>query len=127
MGDGDSSEIPMTVKKYNQNNSDLAFVLSRYKGRKAPEVALLVGFLGGRIDHQLFNLGEIALYLKQFTKNNAPVIQLDDKIVFVGTGTHSADFKGIFSLASFEANQIKVLGKCKYKRTEQYCFWKNCY
>ncbi|MBC7429071.1 MAG: hypothetical protein H7336_10695 [Bacteriovorax sp.] len=114
-GDGDSSKRAMTLKKTSQNSSDLAFVLSKLKGNSAPEICLMAGFLGGRIDHQLFNLGEIALYLKDFAKHNAPLIQVDDKIVFVGAGTHTAFFQGRFSLASFESNQIKITGDCDYK------------
>ncbi|MBC7713136.1 MAG: hypothetical protein H7177_07340 [Rhizobacter sp.] len=115
IGDGDSSKMPMTIKKSSQNISDLAFALSKLKGKMAPEIALFAGFLGGRIDHQIFNMGEIALYLKNFPRNSAPLIQLDDKIVFVGTGTHKANFHGVFSLASFEPNQIKLSGECEYQ------------
>lgn len=115
MGDGDSSKKAMTIKKTNQNLSDLAFLLSKLSGKSRPSECLFVGFLGGRIDHQLFNLGELARYLKQFSKDNAPLIQLDDKIVFVGAGVHFANIHGTFSLAAFEANKIKMTGDCEYK------------
>lgn len=116
-GDGDSSKKVMTIKKTSQNSSDLAFFLSKLTGKSTPARCLFVGFLGGRIDHQLFNLGEIALYLKQFSKFNAPLIQLDNKIIFVGAGTHHAHIHGIFSLAAFETNKIKISGECDYKVT----------
>lgn len=115
IGDGDSSKMKMTIKKKSQNTSDLAFLLSKLTGKSTPTRCLLVGFLGGRIDHELFNLGELALYLKQFSKSNAPLIQLDNKIIFVGAGIHQAHIHGIFSLAAFETNMIKLTGECEYK------------
>ncbi len=117
IGDGDSSKKKMTIKKKSQKSSDLAFLLSKLTGKLAPTRCLFVGFLGGRIDHELCNLGEIALYLKQFQEFNAPLIQLDNKIIFLGKGTHHAHIHGTFSLASFETNKIKLTGECEYKAT----------
>lgn len=117
MGDGDSSNKVMTVKKSKQNVSDLAFLLSRIKGKMDLNKFVFVGFLGGRIDHQLFNLGELAQYLKKFPKHNAPLIQLDDKIVFVGAGVYHVQIEGTFSLAAFENNRIKITGDCQYEAT----------
>lgn len=114
-GDGDSSKKSMTLSKSSQNFSDLAFLLSKLTGKSRPARCLLVGFLGGRIDHQLFNFGEIALYLKKFTKLDAPHIQMDKNIVFIAAGIYQASIKGIFSLASFEDNQIKITGSCQYQ------------
>src|SRR4051794_25182624 len=63
VGDGDSSggsldELLPSEKDY----SDLAFVL-RSLPASVNEVTLL-GFLGGRRDHELANLGEVNEYLK---------------------------------------------------------------
>lgn len=114
-GDGDSSKKSMILNKTSQNFSDLAFLLSKLTGKSRPTRCLFVGFLGGRIDHQLFNLGEIALYLKKFSNLNAPYIQMDKKIVFIAAGIYQASILGIFSLASFEDNQIKITGNCEYQ------------
>lgn len=113
-GDGDSSKKKMNLKKTSQNISDLAFVLSTLKKNQNLKRCLLVGFMGGRLDHQLFNLGEIAHFLKQYSKLSAPLIQMDNKIFFVGTGIHHALIKGRFSIASFETGKVKISGECEY-------------
>jgi thiamine pyrophosphokinase len=115
MGDGDSSKVIMNIKKTSQNSSDLAFVLSKLSGKLRPRTCLFAGFLGGRIDHQLFNLGEMAHYLKKFTQNNAPLFQIDDKILFVGSGVYTLKIHGPFSVASFGPNKIKISGDCDFK------------
>lgn len=114
-GDGDSSRKKMTMKKTSQDLSDLAWLLSHLTGMMKPKRCLLVGFSGGRMDHMLFNLGEVAQYLARFKKHCAPLIQLDDKIIFTGAGSHTATIHGIFSLASFEKNKIKIKGQCEYQ------------
>ena len=83
VGDGDSSQKVMTLKKVSQNTSDLGFLLSKLGKKSEHARFMLVGFLGGRLDHQLFNLGEITLFLKKFNQANSPSICMDDKIQFL--------------------------------------------
>lgn len=111
IGDGDSSSRPMDILKTNQNLSDLSYCLNFLSKKKNVATFIFVGFLGGRIDHQLFNMGEISRFVK---KNKAQVL-LEDKIEFLQKGKNILEIHGLFSLASFEENQIKIDGACLYK------------
>lgn len=112
IGDGDSAQSgQLQLHKNNQNLSDLAFCLQQLQAIKGLKSMTLLGFLGGRKDHELINLGEIASFLK---KRPDVKVFLDDQIEFLPPGKHEFHFVGTFSLASFTANQIKIEGKCKY-------------
>lgn len=111
IGDGDSSKKRMTMLKEDQNLSDLSYCLNMMNKEVDVETFLFVGFLGGRLDHQFFNLGEIS----RFTKTTSAQILLEDKIEFFPKGKFNVEIQGIFSLGSFEDNQIKIKGACLYK------------
>lgn len=111
IGDGDSSKKRMTMLKEDQNLSDLSYCLNMMNKEVDVETFLFVGFLGGRLDHQFFNLGEIS----RFTKTTSAQILLEDKIEFFAKGKFNVEIQGIFSLGSFEDNQIKIKGACLYK------------
>ncbi|MEA9356508.1 hypothetical protein SHI21_09850 [Bacteriovorax sp. PP10] len=111
IGDGDSSKKPMTMFKDDQNLSDLSYCLNLMSKETHIQTFLFVGFLGGRLDHQFFNLGEIS----RFTKTTDAQILLEDKIEFFPKGKIDVEIQGIFSLGSFEDNQIKIKGACLYK------------
>jgi thiamine pyrophosphokinase len=113
IGDGDSTNLKMDIKKDTQNNSDLAFILSLIGNKNKPQNILLLGFIGGRLDHALANLGEIAEFLNKFSKH-PPMIQLDKKITFLTKGLHKILVSGSFSLITFVPNQIKITGQCQY-------------
>ena len=111
IGDGDSSKEQMTIFKTNQNLSDLSYCLNFLSKEANVGTFLFVGFLGGRIDHQFFNLGEIS----RFTKKVKAKILLEDKVEFFQKGVIHLEIHGVFSLGSFEDNQIKIKGACLYK------------
>lgn len=111
IGDGDSSKKRMNILKTDQNLSDLSYCLNLMSKKKNVGTFLFVGFLGGRIDHQFFNLGEIS----RFTKTTHAQILLEDKIEFFPKGKINLEIQGIFSVGSFEDNQIKIKGACLYK------------
>lgn len=111
IGDGDSSNKRMTMFKSDQNLSDLSYCLNIIGKEAQVETFLFVGFLGGRIDHQFFNLGEIS----RFTKTTKAQILLEDKIEFFSKGIIHLEIQGVFSLGSFEDNQVKIKGACLYK------------
>jgi thiamine pyrophosphokinase len=119
LGDGDSSNIKMTWKKKDQNLSDMAFFLEKMLTMTPAQFEvkqyLLVGFLGGRLDHQLFNLGEVAHFVKKLDKKNRPKIYFEEKIEFLTAGRHLLNIEGRFSIASFSKNQVKITGDCLYK------------
>lgn len=115
IGDGDSSKELMKIKKTDQNISDLAFFLQTIKGKKEIETYQFVGFLGGRLDHQLFNLGELSLFSKKLIGKIIPKILMENKVEFLVAGTHQVNIDGNFSLGSFEVNRIKLSGHCLYQ------------
>lgn len=112
LGDGDSAKRgQLQLHKHDQNLSDLAFCLQQLQAIKDLKTMTLLGFLGGRKDHELINLGEIASFLR---KRPDVRVFLDDQIEFLPPGKHQFTFKGTFSLASFTPNQIKIEGDCRY-------------
>lgn len=111
IGDGDSSKKQMTMFKADQNLSDLSYCLNIMSKESPIETFLFVGFLGGRLDHQFINLGEIS----RFTKTTTAQILLEDKVEFFPKGKINVEIQGIFSLGSFEDNEIKIKGACLYK------------
>lgn len=117
-GDGDSSKKIMNHKKSDQNLSDLAFFLQntlQKKNIKKYDRYLFLGFLGGRLDHELINLGEFFRFMKHFSSLSAPQVHIEDKIEFFPKGKIETTLKGIFSVASFEKSTFKISGKCLYK------------
>ena len=111
IGDGDSSNRQMNMYKSDQNISDLSYCLKFLSKQKNVETFMFVGFLGGRIDHQFFNLGEIS----RFVNKSEGQVLLENKIEFIPKGKNVVDIKGLFSLGSFEDNKIKINGACLYK------------
>jgi thiamine pyrophosphokinase len=111
IGDGDSSKKRMTMFKTDQNLSDLSYCLKILNKEVNVETFLFIGFLGGRLDHQFFNLGEIS----RFTRTAKTQILLENKIEFFAKGKINLEIRGVFSLGSFEDNQIKIKGACLYK------------
>lgn len=111
IGDGDSSKKPMMLLKTNQNLSDLSYCLHFLSKQKNVKTCVFLGFLGGRIDHQFFNLGEIS----RFQKKSRAKMLLDDKIEFFPQGKSTLEIYGRFSLGSFQDNKIKITGACLYK------------
>lgn len=117
-GDGDSAKMGMDFKKPNQNLSDLAFFLKealKKKNIKKYDQYLFLGFLGGRLDHELINLGEIARFMQHFTSNDQIAVFLEDKIEFFPSGISEFHIHGSFSLVSFEDCELKISGQCLYK------------
>lgn len=113
-GDGDSSHKKMDKKKTDQNISDLAFFLKTIPKSLSTSKLLLIGFLGGRLDHQLFNLGEVNHYMSKHQTRTSS-IWMEDKIQFLCSGEHHLWIEGPFSLASFTNIEISVKGECNYK------------
>lgn len=117
-GDGDSSLKLMNHKKHDQNISDLAYFLQNAllkKNIQKYDRYIFLGFLGGRIDHELINLGEFFRFMKHFKSVSAPKVFIEDKIEFFASGSTEVFIEGIFSVASFEKSKFKIGGECLYK------------
>ncbi len=111
VGDNDSySGFLDETLSHEKNFSDLAYVLSCIQ-MKEPELELL-GFRGGRADHDLINLAEVHRFLK---RQPEAIVQFDTGITGYSSGPCDFDFKGTFSVFAFEKVKIQLAGACKYK------------
>lgn len=111
VGDGDSfsgrlDESLPTDKDY----SDLSYVLKNIPPYF--EIINLLGFLGGRKDHELINLAEVHMFLGNSSTRRR--VSFDQEIIAFSAGKWSFSIEGIFTLFAFEKNEIKLDGKCKY-------------
>lgn len=117
-GDGDSSKKVMGHKKESQNLSDLAYYLESCALKKSHNTYkdyVFLGFLGGRIDHELINIGEIFRFMNFFSTKNAPKVSMEDKIEFFTKGHIETEIHGVFSVACLNKSSFKISGKCLYK------------
>jgi len=119
VGDGDLGALP-TVVKTDQNETDLRFCLTGIRPWRWKTLHLL-GFMGGRKDHELANLGEIYAELK-IRKNFLKAVFYDEDgqacIHFHAAGEHEAVIQGCFSILVFEPAKITISGACRYPAEE---------
>lgn len=118
-GDGDSGVMPKKIPaffKKSQDETDLAFCLHGIRNWHWRELHLF-GFLGGRRDHELANLGEMHAHMKArrntertvfYGANNAPAVY------FFNAGEHALEINGRFSVLALEALEITIAGDCAY-------------
>ncbi len=118
VGDGDSFEGELDILlNPDKDFSDLAFALVNIP-QGFSEIHLL-GFLGGRRDHEIFNFGEV----HQFLTTAAPVrVRFDDKVVVYSAGRWSFCRHGGFSLGVLEETRVRVDGDCLYRCTDPTLF-----
>jgi len=117
-GDGDSSNKVMNHKKRDQNLSDLAYFLKNAvlkKNLHKYEHYLFLGFLGGRMDHELINIGEFFRFMKSFNAKTTPRVFIEDKIEFFPKGLMETNVMGTFSVTTLEKSKFKISGQCLYK------------
>lgn len=121
VGDADSvKQDPKGSYAFHQNTekdlSDLALGLDLLRPGKAYRLHLW-GFLGGRKDHELFNLGEAMRFLE--TRSGSEVLFYDGhgKPVFrlFGSGEWQIQVKGVFSLGTLRDVKLRLMGQCKYQ------------
>lgn len=116
-GDGDSSNKAMNFHKNDQNISDLGFFLRSIHPNAYTSNYHFLGFLGGRLDHMIFNLGELTAFTK-LIKSNDTLVLLDDHIQFLCSGENLLCIDGPFSIATVNDNKIKISGECEYTSNE---------
>ena len=119
VGDGDSGIVPKSVPvcfKSDQGMTDFRFCLETVRIWNWRELHIF-GFLDGRKDHELANLGELHAALKKrrvpssavfYDAKNRPVIR------FFQARQHKINLHGTFSVLVIEAAKISLAGKCKY-------------
>ncbi len=112
IGDGDSCAWKLDqYLETDKDYSDLAYTLNRLS--KQFTDILLLGFLGGRRDHELFNLGEAHSFL---CAASVPTrIRFDSGIDGYSKGEWAFHVYTLFSLWVLEAATVKLVGACKYQ------------
>ncbi len=111
VGDGDSYDGEMDEKiSANKNYSDLAYVLAGIPPQF--KKLQLDGFLGGRRDHELLNIGEVYACLKHQARGFS--ICFDDQIHAFGHGEWQLTLNQTFSLICLEPVQVQLTGDCQY-------------
>ncbi len=111
VGDGDSFDEPMDILlNPNKDYSDLAFALKNIPDNYQ-EIGL-AGFLGGRRDHELFNIGEAHHFLG--TRKSPTKIQFDNAITGYSSGQWKFDRNGGFSILTVETALVELTGDCLY-------------
>lgn len=113
VGDGDSGETKLDVRlPASKDFSDLAFVL-----RELPTSVVqlnLYGFVGGRLDHELANLGELHRFLKSRPNSTARMFKGGDLVLAGFNGNLAIHIEGIFSVMVLETAHISIEGACQY-------------
>jgi thiamine pyrophosphokinase len=120
VGDGDSCQTPIpnsVIYKHpvDKDQSDLALALGLFEDKRHYKLHLW-GFLGGRRDHELFNIGEAMSFLEGHQECQIIFYGPDGKIYFhlVAAGLWKFDHLGIFSLGTLKRVCLKLTGECKY-------------
>ncbi len=115
VGDGDSFSGKMDEPlNKNKDYSDLAYVLAGIPQHFRN--LSLHGFLGGRRDHELLNIGEVCAFLKHQPKNST--VNFDNKICCYGKGEWQLESHQTFSLMSLQPVKVQLTGEVKYPITK---------
>jgi len=111
VGDNDSfAGILDEVLPQDKDYSDFAYALSKIDERF--EELRLIGFLGGRRDHELINLGEVDSLLR--ARKNPLRVNFDRELIAFSAGQWNFDFNGLFSLFAFSELRLSLEGDCRY-------------
>ncbi len=125
IGDGDSHVGSVNCENIYQfsphkSQSDLALALTLLKDISSLTLHCW-GFLGGRKDHELINLGEMLTFLEG--KPQASAVFYDEKgrisLRILGAGAWTFQHSGLFSLASLKNVRVKILGQVEYPLKEE--------
>ncbi|MCY4524714.1 MAG: hypothetical protein OXB84_08250, partial [Halobacteriovoraceae bacterium] len=102
VGDGDSYTGELDIKlAQNKDFSDLKFCLDILPSHI--NTLYLLGFIGGRVDHQLFVWGEVHHYLAR--KKNTKVL-FDDGVFAFSSGRIKREIHGCFSIAVISSTEL---------------------
>ena len=111
VGDGDSSALPMDERlPTDKDISDLGHALNQLPPRI--RILELLGFLGGRRDHELGNFGAVQAFLARAPR---PAQARFDRAVFAcGPGDWPLHIEGRFSLIVLAPVRLGLRGDCRY-------------
>ncbi len=113
LGDGDSAKSrPRALDvRYPEDKDKSDFALALELIEELPLPIKLLGFTGGRREHEWAIVGESMSFLKV---SNCPIIYWDNHSAFLPAGTHQITGKGRFSLFTLENKGIRLTGKVKF-------------
>lgn len=119
VGDGDSSTPSQSIPQFfkeDQNVTDLHFCLHNIRNWKWFELHLF-GFLGGRKDHELANLGEVYHAFKNRKLSRSAIFYDQDvpRVHLYQSGRHEFSSHDLFSVLVFEESQVTIEGSCEYQ------------
>lgn len=119
IGDGDSCAKETRAEfdflcDPEKSQSDLSLVLENLPAT-VKELTLL-GFRGGRLDHELFNLGELSFWL---AKGEGRSLTHEDDLQGFSAGEWSFDFTGLFSLITLADTVFTLEGAIRYPMKNQ--------
>jgi thiamine pyrophosphokinase len=115
IGDGDSCQAGFDQTLFdlllptNKDRSDLAYALSLLPENL--QNLELLGFGGGRFDHQLVVLGELYSFLKTHLQCH---LKLGHEILGLPKGTHHLELSGQFSVLALETLCLTLKGDVEY-------------
>jgi len=118
-GDGDSGHAPQSTPAFikdSQDITDFRFCLDGIRNWRWNTLHLF-GFLGGRRDHELANLGEIHTEMKARPQFSKAVFYGSDnraQVQFFQAGAHTIELHGTFSVLALEHAEITISGECRY-------------
>jgi thiamine pyrophosphokinase len=111
VGDGDSGGIELDeALPPEKDYSDLSYALNLLP--KEVKKIFLIGFLGGRKDHELINFGEVHQFL--VNKPSPCVAKFSSEIHLLSEGEWQLSHDGIVSLMVLEKASVSLVGKIKY-------------
>jgi hypothetical protein len=113
-GDGDSFQEPNKLDflfPKDKDLSDLGLILAALKN--SSQIFELLGFSGGRLDHELFNMGEIHRFLSASVKPTK--VKLDQNLLFFSRGQWQLNIDGTFSVGTLTENLVSLTGHCKFQ------------
>jgi thiamine pyrophosphokinase len=119
VGDGDSIDTPLEIRlNPDKDFSDLAFALQNIPDHFR-EIDL-AGFLGGRRDHELFNIGETHHFLS--TRKSPTKVRFDRKVTGFSAGQWQFQRFGSFSVLTVAEALVRITGDCSYTCPESTSF-----
>lgn len=98
-----------------KDQSDLAVALTLFKEPRHYKFHFW-GFLGGRRDHELFNIGESLSFLEEHQECQILYYDSMGRLVFflAGAGIWNFTHRGVFSLGTLKKTDVKLVGDLKY-------------
>ncbi len=114
VGDGDSFDGHLDHRlDPDKDFSDLAFALGCL-GPRFREIEL-IGFLGGRRDHEILGFGEVFRFLDR--RSTPTRARFDHEVEAFSAGRWRFESRGTFSLVLFAPCRVTLGGDCRYPIT----------